>query len=212
MKKLFLSIVFASSLGFAQTTYQQVMKTNIEKLEKAKTPEDLQSLKDSFHRISEKEKTWQSYYYAGLAAARKGRFLMRKGETNDLEFYGDLTLEYASKADELNPKNSEIQVLFKMAYSLKMMVNPAQYYMTFGKKAEEYLDLAEKLNPENPRVTLLKAEDTYFTPKQFGGSKEKGILLFEKALHQFEKFKPDNDLDPNWGEAEATYFVSLKNQ
>lgn len=212
MKKLFLSIIFASNLGFAQTTYQKVMKTNIDKLEKAKTPEDLQSLKDTFHRISEKEKTWQSYYYAGLAAVRKGRVLMQKGETNDLDFYGDLALKYASKANQLNPKNSEIQVLFKMAYSLKMMVSPMQRYMTFGKEAEKHLDLAEKLNPENPRVTLLKAEDTYFTPRQFGGSKEKGMLLFEKALHQFEKFKLSNDLDPNWGKAEAAYFISLKNK
>ena len=53
-----------------------------------------------------------------------------------------------------------------------------------------------------------QAEDLYFTPEQFGGSKEKGIELFKKALDQFKTYKLKSSLDPNWGQGEASYFVS----
>ncbi len=41
--------------------------------------------------------------------------------------------------------------------------------------------IEKKLDPENPRITIMEAEDLYFTPEQFGGSKTKGIELFKKA-------------------------------
>lgn len=96
-----------------------------------------------------------------------------------------------------------------MIYSLKMMVNPMQRYMTFGMKAQETIEKAQSLNGENPRVTLIRAEDIYFTPEQYGGSKAKGMDLFKAALQQFETFKPATTLDPNWGKAEAEYFINL---
>ncbi|MBC7555877.1 MAG: hypothetical protein H7195_02830, partial [Chryseobacterium sp.] len=67
---------------------------------------------------------------------------------------------------------------------------------------------AEKMDPENPRITLLKAEDTYYTPEQFGGSKEKGIELFKKAQAQFAVYKSTSALSPSWGKAEVDYFLS----
>lgn len=80
--------------------------------------------------------------------------------------------------------------------------------MTFGMKAQEELTKAEKLNPNNPRVTLIKAEDIYFTPEQYGGSKTKGMEMFKSALEKFNSFKPKTNLEPNWGKEEAEYFVS----
>ena len=67
---------------------------------------------------------------------------------------------------------------------------------------------AETLDPNNPRVALIKAEDTYFTPEQYGGSKEKGLEQFKTALEKFNAFKPKTALDPSWGKAEAEYFLS----
>jgi hypothetical protein len=95
-----------------------------------------------------------------------------------------------------------------MIYSLKMMVNPMERYMTFGMKATEQFAAAEKLDPNNPRIALIKAEDVYFTPEQYGGSQKKGIELFKTALEKFNSYKPKTDLDPNWGKSEAEYFIN----
>ena len=49
-----------------------------------------------------------------------------------------------------------------------------------------------------------------FTPEQFGGSKTKGLELFQKALDQFNAYKAKSILDPNWGKGEAQYFLATK--
>jgi hypothetical protein len=44
--------------------------------------------------------------------------------------------------------------------------------MQYGPKAQEALETARKLNPNNPRVVdLLEGQDKFYTPEQFGGSK-----------------------------------------
>ena len=90
------------------------------------------------------------------------------------------------------------------------MVNPQARFMSEGMLAADALSKAGKIDPENPRISLLQAEDTYYTPEQFGGSKEKGLELFQKSLDQFKVYKPKTALDPNWGKGEAEYFLAKK--
>ena len=63
-------------------------------------------------------------------------------------------------------------------------------WQTEGQAAQNALKLKlKKLDPENPRITIMEAEDLYFTPEQFGGSKTKGIELLRKLLEQFKTYK-----------------------
>ena len=210
MKKQILSftLVLLSLLSFAQTGYEKVMKEKIAKIETCKTPEDFQVLANDFQRIAEKEKgKWQPNYYAAFSYIQKGRVLMRENKLQGLDEVADQAQKYVDEAQSVE-KNAEIQLLQKMIYSLKMMVNPMERYMTFGMKATEQINSAEKLDPNNPRIALIKAEDVYFTPEQYGGSQKKGIELFKQALEKFGSYKPKTDLDPNWGKAEAEYFLN----
>ncbi|MBW8522084.1 hypothetical protein K0U91_06320 [Chryseobacterium chendengshani] len=212
MKKIFLSfaLVCVSLLSFAQANYEKIMTEKISKVEAAKTPQDFQALANDFQRIAEKEqKKWQPNYYTALSYIQKGRALMQEGKLQELDAIADQAQKYIEAAASIEKENSEIHLLQKMAYSLKMMVNPQERYMTFGMKAQEEMTIAEKLNPNNPRVTLIKAEDTYFTPEQYGGSKTKGMEQFKKALEQFNSFQPKTALDPNWGKSEAEYFIGM---
>lgn len=212
MKKYILSFALAcmSLLSFAQANYEKVMKEKIAKIESCKTPEDFQALANDFQRIAEKETTkWQPNYYAAFSYIQKGRVLMREGKMQELDAVANQAQKYIDAAGGADRDNSEIHLLQKMVYSLKMMVNPQERYMTFGMKAQEELTIAEKLNPDNPRVSLIKAEDTYFTPEQYGGSKTKGIEQFKTAMEKFNTFKPKTTLDPDWGKAEAEYFIGL---
>ncbi|WP_435525539.1 hypothetical protein [Chryseobacterium indoltheticum] len=141
-----------------------------------------------------------------LHPKRKG--INERGKMQDMDAVADQAQKYIDVAENLEKENSEIHLLQKMVYSLKMMVNPQERYMTFGMKAREELGKAEKFEPNNPRVTLIKAEDIYFTPEQYGGSKTKGMEMFKTALEKFNSFKPKTALDPNWGKEEAEYFIS----
>lgn len=210
MKKYLLSfaLVLLSLTAFAQTGYEKAMTEKIAKMETCKTPEDFQVLANDFQRIAEKEKDkWQPLYYVAFSFIQKGRLQMRDGKTQDLDEPADQAMKYLASAESISD-NAEIHLLKKMAYSLKMMVNPMQRYMTDGAKAATELATAEKLEPNNPRVALIKAEDMYFTPEQYGGSKTKGLELFKQALEKFNSYKPKTSIDPNWGKEEAEYFIS----
>jgi hypothetical protein len=187
------------------------MAEKIAKTETSKTAEEFQTLTNDFQRIGSKESSkWLPPYYAAFSQIQKGRLLMRNGNMQELDEIAGQADKYLSSAQNLaGADNAEIHLLRKMAASLRMMVNPAQRYMTDGAKATEELDIAEKLDPSNPRVALIKAEDIYFTPEQYGGSKTKGTEMFKEALAKFNAYKPKTTLDPNWGRAELVYFISM---
>lgn len=216
MKKYLLSfaLAFVSLTAFAQSDYEKAMKENIAKIETSKTPEEFTALSNNFHRIAGKdENNWLPFYYAALANIQKGRMLMQQGKTQDLDFIAGVAGKYIEAASHVAPTdNAEIHLLSKMMYSMKMMVNPQQRFMTDGAKATEELKKAEKLDPSNPRIALIKAEDTYFTPEQYGGSKAKGMEQFKEALAKFNSYTPKSALEPNWGKAEAEYFINGANK
>ncbi|MEA1850006.1 MULTISPECIES: hypothetical protein [unclassified Chryseobacterium] len=212
MRKYFLTFALSmmSLTAFAQSDYEKIMSEKIAKLQTTRSTDEFQALANDFDRIGKKETNqWLPSYYAALAYLQKGRMQMQSGKMSELSINADIADKYLDQAEAIAGKdNSEIHLLRKMAYSLKMMENPAERYMTDGMKAMEELKKAETLDPNNPRVALIKAEDTYFTPEQYGGSKEKGIEQFKTALEKFNAFKPKTALDPNWGKAEAEYFLS----
>ncbi|MBF8457985.1 hypothetical protein IV494_12435 [Kaistella sp. G5-32] len=212
MKKLFLTTLLAISVStFAQTAFDKVMTEKITKMEQAQTPEELTALSNDFARIGDKEKTqWLPYYYAAHSSIEKGRKLMRTGKLTELDAIAAEAQTNLDKASALSKDNAENMILQKMIHSMKMMVNPQARFMSEGMLAADALSKAAKLDPENPRISLLQAEDTYFTPEQFGGSKTKGLELFQKSLDQFKVYKPKTALDPNWGKGEAEYFLASK--
>ncbi|KPE50566.1 hypothetical protein [Chryseobacterium indologenes] len=212
MKKYLLSFAFAfmSLTSFAQSDYEKVMTEKISRIEACRTAEDFQALANDFARINAKEtKEWLPGYYAAFASIQKGRVLMREGKMKELDAAAAEAEKYlAGATGVLRGDNAETHLLRKMAFSLRMMVNPQQRYKTAGASAEAEMKAAEKMDPENPRIALIKAEDVYFMPKQYGGSKTKGIAMFKEALAKFNTYTPKSALDPNWGKAEAEYFIS----
>lgn len=212
MKNFLLTmLLLASASLFAQTTFEKVMTEKIAKINQTKTPEDFSALANDFTRIADKEKTqWLPYYYAAYSTIEKGRTLMRTGQLSELDAIAAEAQKSLDKATDLSKDNAEILILQKMIHSLKMMVDPQARFMSEGMLAADALTKAEKLDPENPRITLLRAEDTYYTPEQFGGSKSKGLELMQKSVDQFKVYQSKTPLDPNWGKSEADYFLSTK--
>ena len=212
MQKLFLAILlFIGVTAFAQTAYEKAMTEKIGKVESHLSADEFTALANDFTRIGDKEKTqWLPYYYAAFASIQKGRMAMQSGKTAELDPIADEAQKSLDKASELSKDNAEILILQKMIHGLKMMVNPQQRFMSEVMLAADALSKAEKLDAENPRITLMKAEDTYFTPEQFGGSKSRGLELFKKSLDQFKVYKAKSSLDPKWGKGEAEYFLAQK--
>ena len=212
MKKLLFAICLMTGIiAFSQTAYDKVMTEKIASIEKHQTADEFTALANDFKRIGDKEKTqWLPYYYAAFSTIQKGRMAMREGKVADLDPIAADAQKSLDLAMDLSKDNAENLILQKMIHGLKMMVNPQERFMSEGMLAADALSKAEKIDAENPRLTLMKAEDTYYTPEQFGGSRARGLELFQKSLDQFKVYKTKSALDPNWGKGEAEYFIANK--
>lgn len=206
---LSLALTFTGINAFAQTAYETAMKDKVTKVQQSQSADELGALANDFSRIALKEnKEWLPQYYAAYANIQKGRILMRANDLSQLDALADDAQKHIDLAYTLSPNNVELTILEKMQHSMRMMVDPQSRFMSEGSTAAGLLAQAEKMDPENPRISLLKAEDTYYTPEQYGGSKEKGIELFKKAQAQFAVYKSKSTLDPTWGKEEADHFLA----
>lgn len=215
MKKAIFLLMLGTTSLFTQAQserFVKAMQNNITAMDTARSAEGYQELANSFMRIAEAEKTqWLPYYYASLSYVMQG--LMLSG--GQMGTGGAVTDPLADKAEgllnkamELEKENSEMYCVKKMISNLRMMADPMNRYQTEGAAAAEALQKAKALDPNNPRTSILEAQDKFYTPEQFGGSKAEAKTLFEEALKKFETFKPASAIHPNWGKNQAVYFLS----
>ncbi|WP_394202367.1 hypothetical protein [Shewanella waksmanii] len=113
------------------------------------------------------------------------------------------TLEALSAAND----DSEALVLLAATYGMQIGLNPQQG-SSYGGKIYTALKTAETLDPNNPRLILVKAINAYTTPAAYGGSKQNSIALTSKAIELFAQ--PCDNIC--WGHAEAFTWRGLAKQ
>ncbi len=217
MKKFFslaLCSIFSLALFAQSEKFEAAMKSKLENIDKQNSPEDWKDMANTFERIGDAEKTqWLPYYYAAYCNIQSGYSAMPKdGSMGDNSSITDPMADKAevllNKAEAMSTDNAEIYVVRKMVHAMRMIGNPMARYMSETPKATAALNKAKSLNADIPRIYILEAQDKYFTPEQFGGSKEEAKGLFEKALSLFDKYKPASVIAPNWGKPSVQYFLS----
>jgi len=216
MKKFLTLIIafLAVTAGFAQSEkYVNAMEALVPSIDTTMNREELTALANSFERIATAEKTqWLPYYYAALANIKAGYTYAMGGtmsdKTADIDPLADKAEQLLNKADELNKNNTEVWVVKKMLASLRLMANPTVRYMEYLAKATAALEMAKKLNGENPRIFLLEGQDLFFIPEEFGGDKVEAKKRFETAVSKFSTYKPESSIHPNWGLRDTNYFLT----
>jgi len=193
--------------------FVKAMEKNIALIDSANTPEEWIDLAASFERIAEAEKTqWLPYFYASLGHVMAGRMsigsdiMVNNSDKTDPK--ADAAQKALDKAITLSKETSETWVIKKMIASLRMLGDVMNRYMTYGPEAATALETAKKMDPNNPRVYLLEAEDKYFTPEEYGGSKTEAKTLFEKSKELYGTFKPESSIHPTWGLGQVMYWLS----
>jgi len=192
---LFSFLMFGAMITSAQSDkYTAAMKKNLALMDSAKTSADFQALANTFERIGEAEKTqWLPFYYAGLALSTSGWI-----DPNVDKDANSTRINILCDNAEALDSNSEIYVLRNMSATQQMLVDPQTRWQTYGMQASRDLQIATRLNPDNPRIYYLQGESLMNTPVAFGGGKDKAKPLFEKAIALFKSDKP-KPLWPNWG-------------
>lgn len=193
---MFTILMIAFSATVFSANYEETMKVNIQKLNTEFTISGLTNLANQFERIANAETgKWHPGYYAAYCYV----WATAVGEipAEDKHKLLDLAQVQMDILQKSFKKESEIFAL--QAFLYQMRITDMSKGFKYSSLASEALEEAEKINPNNPRIYYLLGNNTFHTPKAFGGGKEKAKPMFEKAAALFESQKPANAIEPAWG-------------
>ena len=211
MTSVMVTAVFAQGDNAPSEKFVKAMEALVPAVDTTNSMEGLTDLANSFERIANAEKTqWLPFYYAAFCHISKANMYYVTQQLDKIDPLMDVAEPLLKKAEELEKDNAEIFCLKKMFNTGKMMADPMSRFMIYGAAASEALETAKSLDPNNPRVYLLEGQDKYYTPEQFGGSKEEGKKLFQEAAKKMETFKTASSIHPSWGASQIKYFLSLE--
>ncbi len=161
-----------------------------------------------FERLSaDKTLAAMAHYEVGHAGYRLSIFYRQDDVKKSISYLDD-GVKHLEKATELDNKFADAFALLSSCYGQKIG-HDMSLAMTLGPMSYQKMGQAMRLEPENPRVLLLDGMSKYYTPEQFGGSKEAGLKLFEQAVESFSNFKRASKFHPDWGEDEAHAWIGL---
>ena len=204
MKKIILTLTMAVLMATAFSQSEKYMKTMQDKVGALDSTWDGAKLKDlsaAFERIADAEKTqWLPYYYASLSQVL---YAFMKNDMPNNDGFAGKAETLLTKAEGLQPNNSEISCIKSMIATLRMLVNPQVRWQQYGATIQQELDNAKKQDPNNPRPYYLQGQNIRNTPEQFGGGCNNAKPLLEEAVKKYEAFKPESNIAPSWGKAQA---------
>lgn len=212
MKKSFLvTAAFVTSLTAAQAQspdFRLPLKATFDAFDTTYTNQEAKvSLSNKLVLIAKKwPSEWSTNYYA--AYSRVQLSYNDKLDANKRDAYLDEAETYRDETVKLLGKdNSETYALSAMIANGRLSVNGQARWQKYGKIFDENLENAKKMNPDNPRVYLLRGISKFFTPKMFGGGKKAAMPYFEKAETLFAKEQHDDITKPYWGRGMNNFFI-----
>lgn len=205
MKKILFAalLLTISAATFSQSDrFNQAMANNIKLMDSAKSADDMLAASQAFERVGDAEKTqWLPYYYAALTYSLHA-YMKNTPASNDS--YANKAEELINKSEALAQNNSEIACVKSLIASLRMIVDPASRWQTYGATVQQEIEKSKSLDPTNPRPYFLQGQNLKYTPEQFGGGCATAKPVLEEARKKFETFKPASEIHPNWGKGEVT--------
>jgi len=181
----------------AQTMEESLSKTFMQ-MDTVKNLSGMMSVSAQFDMIADKwGNEWSSNYYAAYAKVIVS-FIVQDSKKKDLLL--DEADKYLEKVKSLDSQNDETCVLAALITSARIAVDGQNRGMQYSGTLNQYMEKAEKINPDNPRIYYLRGSSLFYQPEMYGGGKEKAKPYFEKAKELFAKETKTSMLKPRWGE------------
>ncbi len=196
----------------ASEDFEKAMKKAKKNLKTAMDKSDASMLVKSrgeFERILQlKEDQWLVNYYIALSDYSLATNASINQKTDDIKKYSQSGIEVINKSIDANPEFADAYVLLEALNFNRWQYEPEkmQDIISASQSAEAS---AEKLEPGNPRLMLLKGIAHFYTPEAYGGGPKVSMPEFEKSISLFEKRKEKSELYPDWGNDWALGYMAL---
>ena len=185
--------------SFTKGGYEKVMETAIEEMNRTEGIESLQDSANKFERIATAEKSkWLPYYYQAYC------YVMMTTQAKDVtkwDGFLDQADNLLEKAEKLKKPNMvEILALKGFASMMRISVDPATRGQEYSMKSAGFLQQANLLDDQNPRVSLMMGQMLYGTAQFFGKGTEEACQKFAEANLLFDKeAEKGRGIQPAWG-------------
>ncbi len=205
-------LIFIPSMGFGNKIQQEIIKAKTELQEgiNSWSAEKIKAAKDMFLNLLMKEKSENAYlhYYIALCDYRLVTYELSENLTDEAGMHTSDAQKHLEKVMELKPTWGEPFALYAslIGFEIALDWNKA---MTLSMEIPEYFGKAFDLDPENPRINLLKGASDLYTPPEYGGGPDVAIGTLTYAVELFAEEKIQNPLEPSWGKDEALTFLGM---
>lgn len=188
-----LLVLAVTTLGFGQSKFEQGMGQAFELWQAEKHWEAA----NLFERIAQAEPdNWLPPFYAAQI-----NVVYSFGEKDQAKLTAQLgkARDFLNDAMAISKDNPEIMVVEAQLYTAWVAFDGQTYGMKYAGKVAEIYQEASKIDPENPRVVLGKAEWDMGSAQFFGQPIDAYCNDITKAIELFEKFKPESQFHPSRG-------------
>ena len=194
MKQLVLiCIALLSFSGISQTQYQKGMQKALDLWRENKPMEAV----NLFERIANAEPDeWLPPFYASYVTVIES---FNEKDEAKLKAQMEKALNYMNDAKAIAKDEVEIILLDCLWHTVWVAYDGSTYGMTYGGKVSMLYQEAAKLDPNNPRVILNKAEWDIGGAKFFGQSTAPFCAEINRGIDLFEGFKPEGEFYPKGG-------------
>ena len=207
MKQLLIiaSTLFYAFTGFGQSAQYEASMTELTFAIQNSHNGGLLAHANSMERIAAAEsKEWLPQYWVAYCLINETYTISETAKKEQLLEKAKVFLE---KAEELNPNNTEVEVM-KANYAQAMLaIDPMSRWEKYGAEFQNALGRAEKIDAQNPRIAYLMGTNIFYTPEGFGGGKKNAKPRFVQAKALFAKQTVAKPYAPSWGMAETDYFL-----
>jgi len=164
---------------------------------------ELMAARSYFERLADAGKMeWLSRYYTGLASNRIVQYYLGQNDKKQARRFVDDAIGQLERSIELKDSFAESYALLSNLLGTKIGLKPI-LGMRLGAKSGVLMSKAMQLDPNNPRVLLISGQNAFYTPKMFGGGKNKSMEKLTRAVACFDTATVQNPVLPEWGHEEA---------
>ncbi len=188
-----LVIFLVSQVTYSQTKFEQGMQQAFQLMAENKNEEAA----NAFERIAQVETdNWLPYYNLALLKART-TFEMKDKTKVAAEIKA--AEEFADKADDISPDNSEIYVLKAFINVTKIVMDPMTYGASLSPVTTDLYQRAIRLDKNNPRAHSGLVEFEMGGARYFNQDLTPHCKRLQATIALYDSFKPESDFHPNWG-------------
>ncbi len=151
---------------------------------------------------------WLVHYYIGLCHYRLSTLYMDEKNKDKAGRHLDEAIDHLELCKAQNDTFPESYALIASCMGNKIGLAPWKG-MVLGPKSGAQMQKAFEYGPENPRVWLLQGISSNFSPKMFGGGKQKALDELRQAIEYFEADAVTQPLYPSWGHDLAYAWIGV---